>query len=93
MARKTKRDVSAQIWNRPYLGEFALPSVKKGTTGISEVDLVDLGALQGWHYPKTQPTGFLGFWVGNWSKNPSWVFGLTELSNAANCFTTATLVR
>ena len=46
MARKTKRDVSAQIWNRPYLGEFALPSVKKGTTGISEVDLDDLGPLE-----------------------------------------------
>ena len=46
MARKTKRDVTAQIWNRPYLGQYAFLSKKKGTTGISDVDLVDLGHLE-----------------------------------------------
>ena len=46
MGQKTKRDVTAQIWNGPYLGKYAFPREKKGTTGISEVDLVDLGHLE-----------------------------------------------
>ena len=46
MGQKTKRDVTAQIWNGPYLGKYAFPREKKGTTGISKVDLVDLGHLE-----------------------------------------------